>query len=183
MRFRVRSKSFSRGAFQELAREKSQEKGREFQKAVLRWLGEVPLWSLRPSDYGDAYEISDGAAEICGEYFDFSLKLNDKEKPKNILYVECKYRNEATGNVNKEFTEFVATICLLSSRMKDDQIGYARFCFISNIPPDKWRIFLKDKIQFAQKECNVDIKGMSGRSVSFIQDSVHVLVLNLGMVA
>lgn len=129
-------------------RERSHRKGEEYQKSVKEWLCHASLFGLTARPLGDAYAITHKSAEIGGIAFDFSLALHPAGQdgdPVKILYAECKYRSEETGNINREFDEFLKNVLSAASAATRDECGYCEFIFASNIPPDRWRRFVNNR--------------------------------------
>ena len=137
---------------------------------------------MQPREYGDAYQITSEAARVGDSFFDFSLTLNEGETIRKIFYAECKYRDEKSGNLNREFKEYIrkiaSTIPVLSNDEKNEKI----FAFISNIPPDDWRKFLRDKMTYAEHKCAAPVSQFDTSSKACLESNVFVLVLNKGMV-
>lgn len=161
-------------------RERSQQKGKNYQRSVKLWLAQRPFLGFTTESYGDAYDLTKGATRVGQKYFDFSLKLLDHKQVKRILYVECKYRDEDSGSVDTEFSQFFDSIHLAASIEKDvETVKTAEFCFVSNIPPKGWRNFLRDRQLFYEKQL-LKLKHQTINKHVLAQTSgkTHVLVLS-----
>jgi hypothetical protein len=159
-------------------RERAHQKGKEYQILVKSWIHYGLLLGFELEFYGDAYDITQKATEIGGTFFDFSLKLSKDGEVKKIAYVECKYREESIGIVNTEFRGFIQNVYSALLNATRDEGKHAEFFFISNIPPDQWRHFLNNKIQFLEallKDRNPDAKP---EVIYEMLDCVHILVLS-----
>lgn len=88
-------------------RERSHKKGETYQQDVKHWLSRTGFLAFDAELFGDAYDVTKKACTIGEVVFDFSLRLGRGEVARHILYGECKYRNERTGNVNDNFKEFL----------------------------------------------------------------------------
>ena len=165
-----------------MPRERSHQKGHHFQRAVKRWLCDTRLWNMRPREYGDAYHITSEATRVGNSYFDFSLTLSAGETIRKIFYAECKYRDEISGNVNTGFKEYIRKVANTIPDLSNEEKHQKIFAFISNIPPEGWRKFLRDKMQYAEENCSVDVSNLDTYSRSCLERNVFVLVLNKEMV-
>jgi len=161
-------------------RERSHQKGKLYLKSVKAWLMKRPLLGCAVELFGDAYDISSVATEIGGQQFDLSFKLQEGESTKKIAYLECKYRNEDSGNINTEFKKFINSVYgAVINCCNVDQVKNAEFLFISNIPPDKWRTFLNNRGKFL-RESICDEKGtpIEETAVQKMVNSFHILILS-----
>ncbi len=129
-------------------RERSQEKGRDYQRATKKWLSRTRLLGYEIQEYGDAYDLTSQAAKIGNEYFDFSLKLVHADRVERILYAECKYRDENAGSIKKEFNNFLVSVYRALTSATSDEGSGAEFCFLSNVPPETWRNFIRNRPKF-----------------------------------
>ena len=159
-------------------RERSHKKGWDYQRATKKWLLERPFLGLDTAGFGDAYDASSKATQLGTISFDFSLQLRQENEVKRILYAECKYRTEKGGNVNDEFHEFLKRVHAAYLNCSADEIDAAELCFISNVPPDDWRAFLRNKQQYCVKH----LGGLSAKSLNRIIEEmvhhIHILVLS-----
>ena len=160
-------------------REASHEKGKKYQRTVKYWLSNNSLLGLSPELYGDAYDISNKATEIGGHYFDFSLKLSKNDDIKCILYAECKYRSEKTGNINSDFKKFLNKIYSVILENKKES-KYSEFIFISNIPPDNWRKILNKEGQYIKSV--LGLSEVDNDSICQMNIRFHVLVLSMRLI-
>ena len=158
-------------------RERSHKKGETYQRAVKHWLAETTFLGFDVELFGDAYDVTKKACTIGGVAFDFSLTLRRGAVARHILYAECKYRNEQRGNVDAEFEAFLHHVHdALAAAEKDDAEG-AVFVFVSNVPPQDWRRFLRDrrghcrKLTWGPNQPDVQV-------LDRILTCVHVLVLS-----
>lgn len=150
----------------------------EYQRAVKNWLEFRSFLGFKTEPFGDAYDQTKKAAEIGSSFFDFSLKLKKADQVKQILYAECKFRREKHGNTNREFNEFIKKVYFSLSGPEENEAENAEFCFISNIPPDKWRKFLNDKFIYSfhqLKKENIEIKP---RVINSLANQLHILILS-----
>ena len=137
---------------------------------------------MQPREYGDAYDITKDAACIANSYFDFSLTLNENDVPKKILYAECKYRDEKSGNINSHFKKYIKKVCGTINNLSNTQKRQVVIALISNIPPDEWRNFINDKTKYAEEKCDVKISEFDSSSIAFLEQNVFVLYCHMGMV-
>jgi len=139
-----------------------------------------PLLGYAVEPFGDAYDISSVATEIGGQQFDLSFKLHEGGSTKKIAYLECKYRNEDSGNINTEFKKFVnAVYTAVINCHNVDQVNNAEFLFISNIPPDKWRSFMNNRGKFLRDSiCDGKRTPIEENAVQKMVNSFHILVLS-----
>lgn len=159
-------------------RERSHRKGKRFQKNTRTWLMKSSLFGYKLEGYGDAYDLSRKAASIGGKYFDFSLKLILNDEVQAITFAECKFRTESLGNVNSEFAKFLDNVYCALKNADTDEFNSSEFLFISNIPPDKWRLFINNRNRFlinSLKERgvnpNIDI-------TTRMKDCINILILS-----
>lgn len=159
-------------------RERSHQKGMEFQKNTKTWLMKSSLFGYKPGSYGDAYDLSKKATIIGGKYFDFSFKLTLNDEVRAIAFAECKFRTESQGNVNFEFAEFLNKVYSALKNADSEEFNSSEFLFISNIPPDKWRLFVNNKNQFLVNffknrgiKIEIDI-------ITQMKDCINILVLS-----
>src|SRR5580698_3576752 len=108
-------------------RERSHKKGEVYQKDVKQWLYLAGFLSLEAEFFGDAYDVTKKACTIGGLVFDFSLRLGRGDLARHILYGECKYRDERTGNVNTDFKEFLKRVYRALSAAEADEADCALF--------------------------------------------------------
>lgn len=161
-------------------REISHQKGKDYLKSVKAWLLRRPLLGYAVEPFGEAYDISSVATEIGGQQFDLSFKLQEGNSTKKIAYVECKFRNEDSGNINTEFKEFVRSVyAAVLGCSNTDQLKTAEFLFISNIPPDEWRKYINNKADFLGKTiCDENEATIEGTVIQKMVTSFHILVLS-----
>ena len=133
-------------------RERSHKKGEVYQQDVKEWLIRAGFLGLEAKLFGDAYDVTKKACTIGGIAFDFSLKLVRNGVTRNILYVECKYRDERSGNVNKEFRAFLKRAYSGLHTAELDEFDSAVFLLVSTIPPDEWRDYLRNRPRFYKKD-------------------------------
>jgi hypothetical protein len=164
-------------------RERSHKKGEVYQQDVKNWLIRSGFLGLEAKLFGDAYDVTKKACTIGGIVFDFSLKLGRNDVTRNILYVECKYREERKGNVNKEFRAFLKSVYIGLLTAELDEFESAVFLFVSTIPPDEWRNYLRNRPRF-YKVGPVWEPGESPdeRVLGKLAQVVHVLVLSAPIV-
>ena len=87
--------------------ESSHKKGEEYQRNVRHLLTKTRLLGLESELFGDAYDVTRKACTVGGVAFDFSLRLGQGEVARHVVYVECKFRQEKTANLNGEFRNFL----------------------------------------------------------------------------
>jgi hypothetical protein len=165
-------------------RERSHKKGEIYQQDVKDWLIRAGFLGLEAELFGDAYDVTKKACTIGGIVFDFSLKLAQHSLIRKILYVECKYRDERKGIVNTEFRAFLKHAYSGLRDAEADEFDGAVFLFVSTIPPDDWREYLRNRPRF----CKEDPVWEPGRSpdervLQKLIQVVHVLVLGAPIVA
>ncbi len=161
-------------------REISHQKGKDYLKNVKAWLLNRSLLGYAVESFGEAYDISSVATEIGGQQFDLSFKLQEGDATKKIAYVECKYRNEESGNINFEFKKFVKSVYTAVLECSNtDQLNNAEFLFISNIPPDGWRKFINNKVDFLGKTiCDKNETAVDGSAIQKMLTSFHIMTLS-----
>ncbi len=161
-------------------REISHQKGKDYLKSVKAWLLRRPLLGYAVEPFGEAYDISSVATEIGGQQFDLSFKLQERDSTKKIAYVECKFRNEDSGNINAEFKKFAKSVyAAVLGCSNTDQLKNAEFLFISNIPPDEWRKFINNRVDFLRKSiCDENEAAVQGTAIQKMVTSFHILVLS-----
>jgi hypothetical protein len=161
-------------------RELSHQKGKDYLKSVKAWLLRRPLLGYAVEPFGEAYDISSVATEIGGQQFDLSFKLQEEDSIKKIVYVECKFRNEDTGNINAQFKRFVKSVyASVLGCSNTDQRKNAEFLFISNISPDEWRKFINNKADFLRKTiCSDNEVTIEETAIQKMVTSFHILVLS-----
>ena len=139
-----------------------------------------PLLGYAVEPFSDAYDISSVATEIGGQQFDLSFKLQEGESARKIAYLECKYRNEDSGNINAEFEIFVNSVYTAVINCRNvDHVKNAEFLFISNIPPDKWRTFMNNRTKFLREVlCDKTRSRIDETAVQKMVNSFHILVLS-----
>ncbi len=165
-------------------RERSHKKGEVYQQDVKRWLSQTCFLGFDLELFGDAYDVTKKACTIGGIVFDFSLKLYRGNLTRYILYGECKYRDEKRGNVNTDFKEFLTRVYRAMSAAEPDEVESAHFVFLSTIPPDDWRKYLRSKQQY----CRDDLTWETNESIKEevlerLVQVVHLLVLSARIVA
>ncbi len=116
--------------------------------------------------------------------FDFSLRLGSGSLARHILYGECKYRDERRGNVNTDFKEFLNRVYEALVAAEADEADSALFVFLSTLPPDDWRKYLKNKQKYCQEDLVWDVNQVVDEEVlTTLTRVVHLLVLNATIVA
>jgi hypothetical protein len=165
-------------------RERSHKKGELYQQDVKHWLTQSRFLGFDLELFGDAYDVTKKACTIGGVVFDFSLKLSRGNLTRYILYGECKYRDEQRGNVDPDFKEYLKRVYRALSGAEPDEADGTLFVFLSTIPPDDWRTYLKNKQKYCRDhltwEANeVPAEDLLGRLVQV----VHVVVLSARIVA
>lgn len=165
-------------------RERSHRKGENYQQDVREWLARAGFLGLEADFFGDAYDVTKRACTIGGVAFDFSLKLGRGSVTRNILYVECKYRDERTGRVNAEFRGFLGRAYSGLLAAEPDEFDSAELLFVSTIPPDDWRDFLRNRRRYFEAH-QVWGPGQSpdDRVLEKLSRAVHVLTLGAALVA
>lgn len=133
-------------------RERSHKKGETYQQDVKHWLSRTGFLTFDSELFGDAYDVTKKACTIGGLVFDFSLRLGRGGVARHILYSECKYRDERTGNVNADFKVFLKRVYKALSGAETDEGDSAIFVFLSNLPPDDWRQYLRNRQRYCREE-------------------------------
>lgn len=161
-------------------REKSHQKGKDFLKGIKSWLIRTKLMGYDVEPFGDTYDISRVAVKIGGEYFDMSFKLQHNESVKKIAYIECKYRDETSGNINRQFKDFIETVYkALTNCDGTDEKNNSEFFFISNIPPDDWRKFLNKRKDYIEETLtSFQVDAINEDVLQIMGISFHILVLS-----
>ncbi len=160
---------------------------RLYQQDVERWVSPTSFLTFDAELFGDAYDVTKEADHIGGLVFDFSLRLGRGDLARHILYGEGKYRElEPTGNVNADFKDFLKRVYKALSAGEVDEVDSAIFVFFSNLPPDDWRKFLKNK----QRYCKTDLDSWEPNEspdeellTKLTGGPVHVLVLSAQVVS
>jgi hypothetical protein len=165
-------------------RERSHKKGEIYQKDVKHWLSRAGFLTFDAELFGDAYDVTKKACTIGGLVFDFSLRLNRGELARHILYAECKYRNERSGNVNADFKEFLKRVYRVLATAEPDDADSAVFVFLSNVPPDDWRNYLKNRQKYCRENLEWQPNDLPDDEVlAKLARIVHILVLSTSIVA
>lgn len=156
-------------------RERSHKLGQEYQQDTKAWLVGRHIFGYRAEEYGDAYDPTRKATEMGGKGFDFSLKLISGREVVKILYAECKYRNEKSGSAARPFIDFLSAVCHAVKNASDDEVERAIFIFLSNVPPDNWRAYLRQKESFmtASLPHKLDLGTLATMTAN-----THILVLS-----
>lgn len=164
-------------------RERSHKKGEIYQQDVKEWLIRAGFLGFDAELFGDAYDVTKRACTIGGVAFDFSLKLRRRSLTRNVLSVECKYRDERRGNVNTEFHAFLRRVYSGLRAAEPDEFDSAVFLFVSTIPPEGWRVYLRNRLRFCRED-PVWESGQAGddRVLEKLVQVVHVLVLSAPIV-
>jgi hypothetical protein len=131
-------------------RERSHKKGEIHQQDLKNWLIRAGFLGFDAELFGDAYDVTKRACTIGGIVLDLSLKLGRPSLTRNILYVECKYRDERRGNVNTEFRAFLKKVYAGLLAAEPDEFDSAVFLFVSTVPPDEWRNYLRNRPRFCE---------------------------------
>jgi hypothetical protein len=161
-------------------RERSHKKGETYQRAAKHWLAQTTFLGFGTELFGDAYDVTKDACTIGGVVFDFSLTLRRGEVARFILYGECKYRDERRGDVDGEFRSFLDHVRSAVAQAKSDSRDNAVFLFVSNIPPGKWRDFLRNRRKFCSRLWKSD--PAPDIVLDKIAKAVHVVVLSEGII-
>ena len=161
-------------------RERSHQKGKDYLEGTRSWLIRTTLMGYVLEAFGDTYDITRKAVKIGGQYFDMSFKLRETQVTKKIAYVECKYRDENSGNINRQFKAFVETVYKALKDCDDtDEKNNSEFFFISNIPPDDWRKFLNKRKYYLKNTLNsLDLTTIDDNVIQIMAVSFHILVLS-----
>jgi hypothetical protein len=164
-------------------RERSHKKCEVYQQDVKHWLARSRFLDFDLELFGDAYDVTKKACTIGGIVFDFSFKLFRGNLTRYILYGECKCRDERTGNVNTDFQEFLKRVHRAMSAAEPDDFESAQFVFISTLPPDDWRKYLKNKHKYCKEDIAWDAKEPPEQQVlGKLVQVVHLLVLSAQIV-
>jgi hypothetical protein len=165
-------------------RERSHKKGETYQQDIKHWLSRTGFLSFDAELFGDAYDVTKKACTIGGLVFDFSLRLGRGEVARHILYGECKYRDERTGNVNADFKEFLKRGYRALSAAETDEADSALFVFLSNLPPDDWRKYLKNREKYCKEELDWEPGDPPNEELlTKLAKVVYILVLSASIVA
>jgi hypothetical protein len=164
-------------------RERSHKKGENYQKDVKHWLSRTSFLTFDAELFGDAYDVTKKACSIGGLVFDFSLRLGRGDLARHILYGESKYRNERTGNVNIDFKEFLKRVYQALSAAETDEADSAVFVFLSNIPPDDWRKYLKNRQRYCKDDLHWEPNEPPDEELlTKLATVVHIVVLSAPIV-
>jgi hypothetical protein len=165
-------------------RERSHKKGELYQQDVKHWLSQTRFLGFNLELFGDAYDVTKKACTIGEIVFDFSLKLSRGNVTRHILYAECKYRDEKKGSVNEDFKEFLKRVYRALSAAEDDDRESALFVFLSTLPPDDWRQFLRNKSKYCRESLIWEANEVpAAEMLEKLVQVVHLLVLNARIVA
>jgi hypothetical protein len=164
-------------------RERSHKKGEDYQQDVKNWLIRSGFLGFEAESFGDAYDLTCKACKTGGLVFDFSLKLRRGEVTRRILYGECKYRNERRGNVDREFEEFLCRVYRALVGAEPDEADNAVFVFLSSIPANGWRDYLRDRQRFCEARVIWGTESRSGPVLARVVQSVHLLTLSSDIVS
>lgn len=162
--------------------ERSQEMGRDYQRAVKKWLPQITLFSLAVHAFGDAYDATNQATQLGNKNYDLSFSLQQNGAARRILYVECKYRREETGEATGPFKEFVRDAYEAVANATHDQVDCAVLMFISNIPPGGWRKMLKSKSSYIREIVADSPAFADGAFVEPLAARLHLLVLPAALI-
>jgi hypothetical protein len=165
-------------------RERSHKLGENYQQDVKHWLIRGSFLGFEVESFGDAYDLTKKACTIGDQVFDFSLKLRRGGVTRSILYGECKYRNERRGkSVDPEFKEFLCKVYKTVAGAEDDDADNAVFVFLSNIPVDGWREYLRDRQRFCGTAVIWGTGQVSGPVLTRVVQNVHLLTLSSDIVS
>jgi len=151
-------------------------KGRDYQRAVKDWLAGRPLFGLETRMLGDVYDATRTASDFCGESFDFSLALESDRSAHLVLYSELKYRNPSTSDTSKLLREFLSRVCTALSKANSDERDEAVFMLITNVPPDDYRPFIRDRDGYCREHLQAD-DDCEDDVVAIVARSAHALVI------
>ena len=164
-------------------RERLHEKGRTYQRASKRWLLSHSLFGYNLAEFGDAYDVTCSAAEIGGEGFDFSLKLNRGNEAVRLLYAECKYRDEESGRTDSDFKAYLCSVYRALTNAPNDAASKAEFLFVATVPPDSWRKFLGDRQTFVKEVIKNEHLVINEKIVGKVCSRVDIIVLGERLIA
>jgi hypothetical protein len=165
-------------------RERSHRKGETYQQDVKHWLSRTSFLTFDAELFGDAYDVTKKACTLGGLVFDFSLRLGRGDLARHILYGDCKYRDERTGNVNADFKAFLKRVYQALSAAEADEADSAVFAFLSNLPPDDWRKYLKNRLKYCREDLTWEPNEPPDEALlAKLAGVVHVLALSASIVA
>jgi hypothetical protein len=151
---------------------------------VKEWLIRAGFLGLEAELFGDAYDVTKRACTIGGIVFDLSLKLGRRSLTRSILYVECKYRDERRGNVDTQFRAFLKRVYSALLTAESDEFDSAVFLFVSSVPPDGWRDYLRNRPRFCKEDPVWEPdQTPDDRVLEKLVQVVHVLALSAAIVA
>lgn len=159
-------------------RETLHKRGELYQSSVKRWLASRMFLGFKVKPFGDTYDATGTATCIGNTYFDLSFALNQGNSARQILYIECKYRNEKTGDTNSEFREFIEKVFYALTKADTDQAARAEFCFICTVPPGDWRKFLQDRDAYCINVIQKRFKEKNSLLPDAMCERIHILVLS-----
>jgi hypothetical protein len=159
-------------------RERSHKKGEQYQQDVKQWLLRSGFLRLEAAPFGDAYDVTKRACSLGGIAYDFSLKLHRGNVARRILYGECKYRDERRGAGDREFREFLKRVCRSVKTAEADDADNAVFVFLTNVPPESWREYLRDKPRFLKKRFEGETDLPPNALLAALAERIHILVLS-----
>lgn len=159
-------------------RERAHEKGRVYQRATKRWLLAHSLFGYVAIEFADAYDATCFAAEIGGEGFDFALTLMCGAEAERLLYAECKYRDEAAGRTNSEFAAYLCSVYTALTNATPDRASTAEFIFVTTVPPEQWRLFLRAPHSFVKEILGNAKMAIDDEIVAKVCSQADVIVLS-----
>ena len=157
--------------------ERSHKKGEEYQTRVRRLLAGNTLLGFRADLFGNAYDVTEEACAIGGVPFDFSLRLSDLDVARHVVYVECKYQREEDrkARVNGPFHTFLRRCGAALDGGRPDEAAAAVFLFACNVPPDGWRVYVKDRIGYLKAKAGWGAAGPpADRTVAAVAERTHL---------
>lgn len=159
-------------------RERSHKLGEVYQKSVKHWLSQTTFLKFSTEQFGDTYDASKTACTVGEIVFDFSLKLNKDKETEQILHAECKYRDERKNRSDPGFNDFVKNVCQALTKADNDQHKTCHFLFVSNVPPNDWRNFLRNKLAYIKQILKTTKPTIKDEILECAAQRVHILALS-----
>jgi len=165
-------------------RERSQEKGRAYQRLVTRWLAGAPLFGFSSQRHGDAYDVTAVSAEFGNKQFDFSLTLfTDMEEHAavGIAYVECKYRSGGSPETQGALDDFLCNVIQACGHTKAEERKSARFVFVASAPPSRWGDYLTKPLEYLRVLSREKETRLNDYELALLATNTEILVLTEGI--
>jgi hypothetical protein len=103
--------------------------------------------------------------------------LHKEQEAEFILYVECKYRDPRSGEINSLLRAFVQRVYEVFKTAGTDDVAEARFCFVASVPPSEWRDFLRNRTSYCRSIVSASPNPVDNELLERLATGMNVLVL------